>query len=288
MLNDFLRNHQPLLLDGFLFSASGKLRKSLPFLFRSNPHDPWGWCLAILSMLLCCDGVAPWMVGSVRSKEYEELGTHYSPALHQLVARMLIVEPSQRVDLSIVLRPEQQKADPRWWQLATGFFFSSKSAQNPKQEFEQKRDHEHGLNGWIFLFHVSHVSSCLHSGLQPLSATFLARARFTKNGVLDSHVPTTLVPVEPSTLVRESRESRSGWSTFEHLRCLWTSFLRWSVAGASGAAFRGLEAWRLESASTSPELWEMDRGNIHFSTITCNQETGRNDTARLVLCSCGW
>ena len=39
------------------------------------------------------------------TQEYEQLGDHYSPALHQLVARMLVVEPSQRLDLAAALRP---------------------------------------------------------------------------------------------------------------------------------------------------------------------------------------
>ncbi|CAK9083254.1 Serine/threonine-protein kinase Nek1 (Never in mitosis A-related kinase 1) (NimA-related protein kinase 1) [Durusdinium trenchii] len=36
--------------------------------------------------------------------EYEALGSHYSPQLHELVARMLVVEPSHRLDLPSALR----------------------------------------------------------------------------------------------------------------------------------------------------------------------------------------
>ena len=58
----------------------------------------------------CCWGFHQSLFFSSRAskclalKEYEELGDHYSPALHQLVARMLVVDPSQRLDLASALR----------------------------------------------------------------------------------------------------------------------------------------------------------------------------------------
>jgi len=66
--------------------------------------------------------------------EYEELGTHYSPALHQLVARMLIVEPSQRVDLSVVLREEVLAAPLRRSQDALGLQEVRKEIQEEPQD----------------------------------------------------------------------------------------------------------------------------------------------------------
>jgi len=52
--------------------------------------------------------------------EYEQLGDHYSPALHQLVARMLVVEPSQRLDLAAALGEEVLAAPLRRSQEALG------------------------------------------------------------------------------------------------------------------------------------------------------------------------
>lgn len=48
------------------------------------------------------------------TQEYEQPGDHYSPALHQLVARMLVVEPSQRLDLAAALRPGGQCRSGQW------------------------------------------------------------------------------------------------------------------------------------------------------------------------------
>lgn len=83
---------------------------------------------------------------------------------------MLIVEPSQRVDLSVVLRPEQISGGENW---------RYKKAVNPNHEFEKKGDHRAWIEWIDLLIFMSLIYPTMSVGLQPLSATLKSLARFT-------------------------------------------------------------------------------------------------------------
>ncbi|CAK9014230.1 unnamed protein product [Durusdinium trenchii] len=63
--------------------------------------------------------------------EYEALGSHYSPQLHELVARMLVVEPSHRLDLPSALRDEPLAAPLRRSQEALGLVVRKEIQEEP-------------------------------------------------------------------------------------------------------------------------------------------------------------
>eukprot|EP00913_Durusdinium_trenchii_P001213 g1116.t1 len=95
---------------------------------RAKTGAPFEECAVLECFSQVCDAVS--FVHSLKM-EYEALGSHYSPQLHELVARMLVVEPSHRLDLPSALRDEPLAAPLRRSQEALGLVVRKEIQEEP-------------------------------------------------------------------------------------------------------------------------------------------------------------